>query len=88
MFKILKFEQEQIYQRKHQKCDIRVWQTSPYSQIEPAMAYQLGLRILVLKEKGVLAEGILEIGVTGLYLPELDCAELEMFETSEWKQTP
>ncbi|WP_155820198.1 hypothetical protein [Komagataeibacter europaeus] len=47
-----------------------VWFTSPYCQIEPAMAFQLGLPILVLREKGVLAEGMLETGVTGLYLPE------------------
>lgn len=32
------------------------------------MAFQLGLPILSLKEEGVLAEGVLERGVTGLYL--------------------
>jgi hypothetical protein len=50
------------------------WLTSPYCQIEPAMAYQLGLPILILREKGVLAEGVLEQGVTGLYCPEFDCS--------------
>lgn len=49
-----------------------VWFTSPYCQIEPAMAFQLGLPILILRERGVLAEGMLERGVTGLYLPEFD----------------
>jgi hypothetical protein len=49
------------------------WLTSPYSQIEPAMAFQLGLPILLMKEKGVLAEGMFERGVTGLYLPEFSC---------------
>lgn len=34
------------------------------------MAFQLGLPILILREEGVLAEGVLEKGVTGLYLPE------------------
>ncbi len=30
------------------------WLSSPYCQIEPAMAYQLGLPVLVLREKGVI----------------------------------
>ena len=51
-----------------------VWFTSPYCQIEPAMAFQLGLPILILREEGVLAEGVLEKGVTGMYLPEFDLA--------------
>ncbi|MBY2937196.1 hypothetical protein [Rhizobium leguminosarum] len=46
------------------------WFTSPYCQIEPAMAFQLGVPILILREEGVVAEGVLEKGVTGLYLPE------------------
>lgn len=52
-----------------------VWLTSPYCQIEPAMAFQLGLPVLILREKGVLAEGVLEKGVTGLYLPEFTLAD-------------
>jgi len=48
------------------------WLTSPWAQIEPAMAYQLGLPILILREKDVLDEGILEKGVVGLYMPEFD----------------
>lgn len=35
------------------------WLTSPYCQIEPAMAFQLGLPVLILRER-VIAEGILE----------------------------
>jgi hypothetical protein len=50
------------------------------------MAFQLGLPILVLKEKGVLAEGILEQGVTGQYLPDFDCSEMRALEDSEWAQ--
>lgn len=56
-----------------------VWLTSPYCQIEPAMAFQLGLPILVLREEGVVAEGILERGVTGLYLPEFKMKDGELF---------
>lgn len=62
-----------------------IWLTSPFVQIEPAMAYQLGLPILVLKEQGVLAEGILERGVTGLYCPEFNCSEETPFELSASK---
>ena len=49
-----------------------VWLTSPYCQVEPAMALHLGLPILVFREAGVLADGILEKGVLGAYMPEFD----------------
>ena|SRR5215469_11258852 len=48
------------------------WLTTPWAHIEPAMAYQLGLPILIFRESGVLADGILERGVVGLYMPEFD----------------
>lgn len=48
------------------------WFTSPYCQIEPAMAFQIGLPILIFREKDVIADGLLEKGVTGIYLPEID----------------
>lgn len=48
------------------------WLTSPYCQIEPAMAFQLGLPVLIIREKGVVEEGILEKGVLGVYMPEFD----------------
>ncbi|WP_313008959.1 hypothetical protein [Brevundimonas vesicularis] len=64
-----------------------VWLTSSYCQIEPAMAFQLGLPILILREKGVLAEGVLERGVTGLYLPEFEVERgTEFLESEECKQ--
>jgi len=64
------------------------WLTSPYCQIEPSMAFQLGLPILILKEKGVIAEGILEKGVMGLYMPEFDLnSSLDnYFKSGEWIQ--
>ena len=64
------------------------WLTSPYCQIEPAMAFQLGLPVLILREKGVLAEGILEKGVLGMYMPEFDLNRNldEYFKSEEWKQ--
>jgi hypothetical protein len=60
-----------------------VWFTSPFCQIEPAMAFQLGLPILILREKGVLAEGVLEKGVTGLYLPEFSLGASTSFITGD-----
>lgn len=60
-----------------------LWFTSPYCQIEPAMAFQLGLPILVLREEGVSAEGVLENGVTGLYLPEFSLSADQSFLQSD-----
>ncbi len=64
------------------------WLTSPFCHIEPAMAYQMGLPILILREKGVIAEGILEKGVVGIYMPEFDLDDNleEYFESEEWSQ--
>lgn len=36
------------------------WLTSPYSHMEPAMTFQIGLPTLILRESGVVADGILE----------------------------
>lgn len=64
------------------------WITSPYCQIEPAMAFQQGLPILVLREAGVIAEGILEKGVTGTYLSEfnLENPANQYTVSPEWQQ--
>lgn len=64
------------------------WLTSPYCQIEPAMAFQLGLPVLILREKGVLAEGVLEQGVLGVYMPEFDLDSNldDYFKSKEWTQ--
>lgn len=63
------------------------WLTTPWAHIEPAMAYQLGLPVLILREYGVLADGILERGVLGLYMPEFDLegAIDGYFQSAEWK---
>ncbi len=64
------------------------WLTSPYCHIEPAMAFQLGLPILIFKEDGVIEDGIIQKGVTGLYLPSfnLDDDTKEYFKKEEWIQ--
>ncbi|WP_343692616.1 hypothetical protein [Chitinophaga sp.] len=64
------------------------WLTSPYCQIEPAMAFQIGLPILIFREKGVIAEGLLEKGVTGIYMPEVDLDQPfdSYLKGDEWHQ--
>lgn len=48
------------------------WLTSEFCQIEPAMAYQLGLPILIFTEKDVYEKGVLEREVVGQYMPTFD----------------
>ena len=64
------------------------WLTSPWSHIEPAMAFQIGLPVLILREKGVLAEGMLEKGVLGTYMPEfsLEKSPRTYLQSTEWNQ--
>jgi hypothetical protein len=64
------------------------WLTSPYSHIEPAMAFQIGLPVLILREQGVLADGVLEKGVIGNYMPEfnLNDATQNYLGSDEWNQ--
>nr|VFK22133.1 MAG: hypothetical protein BECKMB1821G_GA0114241_100165 [Candidatus Kentron sp. MB]VFK27749.1 MAG: hypothetical protein BECKMB1821I_GA0114274_100467 [Candidatus Kentron sp. MB]VFK74419.1 MAG: hypothetical protein BECKMB1821H_GA0114242_100467 [Candidatus Kentron sp. MB] len=63
-----------------------VWLTSPYCQIEPAMAYQLGLPVLVLREAGVIQEGLLEKGAVSIYMPEFSLEEesVDYLMSHEW----
>ena len=62
-----------------------IWFTSSWCHIEAAMAYQVGLPILILREKNVFIEGVLESGAVGLYMPEIDLdnTELKYFSTPE-----
>jgi hypothetical protein len=63
------------------------WLTSPWAHIEPAMAYQIGLPVLILRESGVLDDGVLEKGIIGLYMPEFDLAALgeeHYLNSQEW----
>ena len=63
------------------------WTTSAYCHIEPAMAFQIGLPILILRESGVSEEGMLEKGAMGIYLPEFDLDKgLDFLHTEEWRQ--
>ncbi|SFW26033.1 hypothetical protein [Nitrosovibrio sp. Nv17] len=64
------------------------WLTSPYAHIEPAMAFQIGLPVLIIREQGVIADGLLEKGVIGTYMPEFDLSApaASYLASSEWNQ--
>lgn len=73
----------------HLQYDIsQKWITSPYCHIEPSMAFQIDMPILIFREKGVIDDGILENGVIGSYIPEfdLDSSIDQYFKSSEWNQ--
>lgn len=65
---------EKGYQYKNKKRqDINnKWLTSPYCQIEPAMAFQLGLPILILRDKSVISDGILRKDIIGNFMSVFD----------------
>lgn len=52
------------------------------------MAYQVGLPVLIIREKGVIADGVLEKGVIGTYMPEfdLDKPTSNYLTSKEWEQ--
>jgi len=62
------------------------WLTSPYCQIEPAMAYQIGLPVLVWREAGVTEEGLLDRGALDLAMPSFDLDAPPRLSEREWKQ--
>lgn len=64
------------------------WTTNPYCHVEAAMAFELGLPVLVLREDGVHEEGVLSAGVFGPRLPpfRLDAALNEHFRSTSWSQ--
>jgi len=62
------------------------WMTTPWAHIEPAMAYQVGLPSLILRERYVFVDGLLDRGVMGLYMPEfdLDPPDPGYFNSAQW----
>ncbi|HTA98138.1 MAG TPA: hypothetical protein VK730_10915 [Solirubrobacteraceae bacterium] len=64
------------------------WLTTPWAHIEAAMAYQLGLPILIFREEAVLADGLLEKGIVGLSMPAIDVeGDLDAyFASAAWTQ--
>jgi hypothetical protein len=71
------------------------WLTSPYIQIEASMAYQQGLPLLILRENGVVNDGvlggILEPGAAPLFIPFFNVdtdAQIEAFFNSIFWRDP
>lgn len=62
------------------------WLSSPYCQIESAMAYQIGLPILLWRERGVVADGIFDRGALGLSMPEFDLSKPPSLTEPCWSQ--
>jgi hypothetical protein len=64
------------------------WLTTPWAHIEAAMAFQLGLPVLIFREAGVIADGLLEPGVVGLYMPDFDAGASvrEYLESPQWTE--
>ena len=56
-------------------------------QLSVILFEKLGLPILILRESGVIADGILEQGVAGVYMPEFDLTSSanQYFKTAEWR---
>lgn len=71
-------------EREISKNDI--WLTSPYCQIEPAMAYQIGLPILLWRETGVVMDGVFDRGALGLSMPSFDLDAPPDLNSDQWQQ--
>lgn len=66
-----------------------VWEGSPFAQIEPGMAYQYGLPLLLIRETGVEQNGIWSFGIAPFLILEWDSTvpdPIEAFFTrTDWK---
>lgn len=66
-----------------------VWEGSPFAQIEPAMAYQYGLPLLLIRETGVEQNGIWSFGIAPVLILEWDSTAPNpieaFFRRNDWK---
>lgn len=66
-----------------------VWEGSPFAQIEPAMAYQYGLPLLLIRETGVEQNGIWSFGIGPFLILEWDSTAPNPIESffiqNDWK---
>lgn len=66
-----------------------VWEGSPFAQIEPGMAYQYGLPLLLIRETGVEQTGIWSFGIGPFLILEWDSTVPNPIETffsrNDWK---
>ena len=62
---------------KDSKEIIHKFSSSPWIQIEAGMAYQAGLPLLILKEKKIFGEGILDPQVSDSFVFEFELQQLQ-----------
>jgi hypothetical protein len=64
------------------------WEGSPFSQIEPGMAYQYGLPILLVRESGVEQNGVWSFGVGPFLILEWDSSlpVMSFFKRIDWRE--
>lgn len=65
-----------------------IWEGSPFAQIEPAMAYQFGLPLLLIREVDVEQNGIWAFGIGPFLLLEWDSTQPvgDFFRRNDWKE--
>jgi hypothetical protein len=65
---------------------LTTWEGSPFAQIEPAMAYQYGLPILLIREKDVEQTGIWSFGIGPFLILEWDSTLPieDFFKRTDW----
>ncbi|MDX2181056.1 MAG: hypothetical protein SFV18_15790 [Bryobacteraceae bacterium] len=74
--------------RSHERDISASWMSSPWCHIEAGMGFQLGLPVVVFRETGVMADGVLEQGVMASFMPEIaiDGDPAEFLQSPQWKQ--
>jgi hypothetical protein len=78
-----------IQNNLYQPIDGTIWEGSPFAQIEPAMAYQYGLPLLLIRETGVEQSGLWSFGIGPFLILEWDSTVPNPIETffkrNDWK---
>ncbi|MCX7922546.1 MAG: hypothetical protein N3B21_11155 [Clostridia bacterium] len=73
----------------NQPIGMTTWEGSPFAQMEPAMAYQYGLPLLLIRETGVEQNGIWSFGIGPFLILEWDSTVVNPIETfftrNDWK---
>jgi hypothetical protein len=64
------------------------WEGSPFAQIEPAMAYQHGFPLLLIRERDVEQNGIWSFGIAPFLLIEWDSTQPveDFFKRTDWRE--
>lgn len=77
-----------IQNNLNQPQDFVTWEGSPFAQIEPAMAYQYGLPILLIRETGVEQTGIWSFGIGPFLIVEWNPEQSleEFFTSTAWQE--